>query len=242
MIRKTEAVILRTQPMGDTSLLLHVYSRDSGRLSLIAKGARSPKSRPRLALLQPGQLLQVIYYHKPNRDLHTLSEFNLLHRPHYRLAHPARNLYALLACEIFSGCYKTEEEIGAEEPFHVLRDAMLLFDQESVSGFDAFSDFLLGLVVRLGLLPDTSDAEAALPLHFDPREGRFENPPFGGGEDPVVRYLYLRITLPGEQAAALALPKAHRKAFIRLMLNFIGHNVANFHPPRTLEVFEDVFS
>lgn len=45
-------LILRAQPYRDTSLLIEAFSRSRGRVGLVAKGSRGPKSRTR-ALLQP---------------------------------------------------------------------------------------------------------------------------------------------------------------------------------------------
>ena len=46
------ALVLHTRPWRETSLLVEVFSRGHGRLGLIARGARRPRSRMR-ALLQP---------------------------------------------------------------------------------------------------------------------------------------------------------------------------------------------
>lgn len=46
------AYILNARPYGDTSLLIEALSREHGRVGLVAKGARGPKSKTR-ALLQP---------------------------------------------------------------------------------------------------------------------------------------------------------------------------------------------
>jgi DNA repair protein RecO (recombination protein O) len=42
---KTEAVVLRSIRYGEADRILHLYSRDRGRIGAIAKGARKPKSR-----------------------------------------------------------------------------------------------------------------------------------------------------------------------------------------------------
>ncbi len=42
---KTEAVVLRSIRYGEADRILHLYSRDRGRVGAIAKGARKPKSR-----------------------------------------------------------------------------------------------------------------------------------------------------------------------------------------------------
>jgi DNA repair protein RecO (recombination protein O) len=42
---KTEAIVLRSIRYGEADRILHLYSRQSGRIGAIAKGARKPKSR-----------------------------------------------------------------------------------------------------------------------------------------------------------------------------------------------------
>ncbi len=52
------AYLLHRKPFRDTSLLLEMFSRDYGRIGLIAKGARGPRSKLK-GVLQPYQLLLV---------------------------------------------------------------------------------------------------------------------------------------------------------------------------------------
>lgn len=54
-IEHEPAYVLHARPFGDTSLLLEVLTAQHGRIGLIAKGARAPKSRKRVLLqvLQP---------------------------------------------------------------------------------------------------------------------------------------------------------------------------------------------
>ena len=50
--------ILHQRPFRDTSQIVEVFSRDYGRLSVVSRGSRSPKSRLK-AIMQPFQALQV---------------------------------------------------------------------------------------------------------------------------------------------------------------------------------------
>lgn len=73
MIVRTEAIVLRAMDYGETSQIVTLYTRRHGTIAVIAKGARRPKSKFGSAL-QPMSYVQVVYYYKENRDLHTLSE------------------------------------------------------------------------------------------------------------------------------------------------------------------------
>lgn len=73
MIVRTEAVVLRAMNYGETSQIVTLFTRDRGKVSVLARGARVPKSRFG-STLQPGSYIQAVLYYKPNRDLQNLSE------------------------------------------------------------------------------------------------------------------------------------------------------------------------
>lgn len=62
-VEQARASILHQRPYRETSLLLEVFTRDHGRIGLVANGARRPKSRLR-ALLQPMQELSLSWHLK----------------------------------------------------------------------------------------------------------------------------------------------------------------------------------
>ncbi len=74
--RKSPALVLRRIPYGETSLVLHVFSRDSGKLSLLARGVRKRGSRLD-PVLQTAQLIEVVYLEKESRDLQLLKDADL---------------------------------------------------------------------------------------------------------------------------------------------------------------------
>ncbi len=73
MIVRTEAVVLRAMDYGETSRIVALFSRERGRLSVMAKGARLTRSRFG-SMLQPGSHIQAVFYYKPSRGLQLLSE------------------------------------------------------------------------------------------------------------------------------------------------------------------------
>jgi len=72
-IIRTEAVVLRSVDYGETSQIVTLFTREKGKLGVMAKGARRPKSSFG-ATLQPMAYTQVVFYFKPTRTLQTLSE------------------------------------------------------------------------------------------------------------------------------------------------------------------------
>lgn len=74
---RLRAVILRRIPYGDTSWILHVFSREEGAMGLMARGARRPKS-PLAGALEPLGLSELEVAARPGRDLQTLSQASAL--------------------------------------------------------------------------------------------------------------------------------------------------------------------
>lgn len=72
----TEAIILQTFKYSDTSKILRLLTRSSGLQSVIAKGATKPKGKFG-GILEPFTEGVASFYAKENRDLHTLSNFDL---------------------------------------------------------------------------------------------------------------------------------------------------------------------
>lgn len=75
--RKTHAITLRLTDYRETSQILSVYSRDFGRLSLIAKGAKR-KRRGTCQTLDLLQLLEVVFIERSGPALQLLTESGLL--------------------------------------------------------------------------------------------------------------------------------------------------------------------
>jgi DNA repair protein RecO (recombination protein O) len=77
MIVKTEAVVLKTMKFRDTSRILTLYTRELGKVSVIAKGARDFKSKFGSAL-QPMNHVVAVFYRKEHHDLHLLSQCDVM--------------------------------------------------------------------------------------------------------------------------------------------------------------------
>jgi len=77
MLKRQDAIILKSYDFKDTSKIIHILSSDSERLSLVAKGARRTKSQF-AGNIEPLNLTQLVYYIKPGKSLGTLKEATLI--------------------------------------------------------------------------------------------------------------------------------------------------------------------
>ncbi|OGU66459.1 MAG: DNA repair protein RecO [Ignavibacteria bacterium RIFCSPLOWO2_02_FULL_55_14] len=77
MIVKDEAVVLRGLKYGDTSKIVTLYTRDHGRVTVLAKGARARNAKYGSAL-EPGSRILAVYYSKETREIQTLSQADVI--------------------------------------------------------------------------------------------------------------------------------------------------------------------
>ena len=77
MIIDTSAIVLKTFPYGETSLISRCFTKEKGKVSFIIKGARSKKN-PIAPYFQPLSFIQIIYNENEKRDLQIVSKAHFI--------------------------------------------------------------------------------------------------------------------------------------------------------------------
>ena len=77
MIYTTDAIVLNNRKYSDSSLICNLYSKDYGKLSIIAKGVRKVKNLNG-AILQPLNHINLVYYFKAKRNIQTYKEASII--------------------------------------------------------------------------------------------------------------------------------------------------------------------
>ncbi len=72
MLEKQTAIVLNSRNFGDSSKIISAFTRQHGKVSLIAKGAKNPKNKF-AASISPMSWIEITYYNKPSDNLHLLS-------------------------------------------------------------------------------------------------------------------------------------------------------------------------
>lgn len=108
----TPALILHRRPWRDTSFILEAFSREYGRVGLVAKGARRPKSRWR-GLLEPLAALQLSW--SGRGELYSLTDVE------------TRRRHALAGNALMAGFYASELVLrltAREDPHPAIHDSL----------------------------------------------------------------------------------------------------------------------
>lgn len=79
MILTTEALVLRTMKFSESSLIATLFTRDHGKISVLAKGARR-NTRPFGASVGVLSHVHAVIYHKSQRELQLLTQCELVER------------------------------------------------------------------------------------------------------------------------------------------------------------------
>jgi DNA repair protein RecO (recombination protein O) len=153
MIIETSAVVLSTLKYGDSSRIVRLYARDSGKTSVIAKGARSAKNKYGSAL-QPLSYINISYYKKAHSDLHLLGNAEIA-LPFRKIQESLDHMTAGLM--ILESISQTAQE---NEPnidlFDLLLNALAQLNELKPNPFAVFIVFQLHLIRELGFNIDFS--------------------------------------------------------------------------------------
>lgn len=242
----TLSTVLKTYEYSETSKILRLLTRDHGLCSVIAKGARRPKSRFG-GLLEPFTDGVASFYMKPGRDLHTLSAFEL-RRERQALG---RELVRYAGAGLLTEVTLRFASFGPDR--ELFTQLGLGLDRLVVEAGDAETAILeetWKLVVRLGFAPSVEscsvcgEPSARGERYFDL---------VGGGTvcepcRPRVAGLSLR-PLPAEAAAELALlvrggaGGGRRLVTARLqrelLRDFVAHHLADHRPLNSFRFLDD---
>ena len=159
MIVRTEAIVLRSLDYGETSQIVTLFTREKGRVAVMAKGARLPKSRFGSSL-QPMSYAQVVLYYKPTRGLQTLTESTHVHL-FPRIGRDLEKLSTGLRLTELVYALLHEEEANPLV-FNLLLDTLRRLNEADVRVANLLLYFQLRLAAALGFAPaiDRTSVEA----------------------------------------------------------------------------------
>ena len=170
MIQRTRAIALHSIKYQETSLIVHCYSEEMGRMSVLVQGAFGTGRRPgRAILFQPFSVLNLLVHRSQRSTLHRLREAELHLHPTSIPFDPQKRCIALFLSEII---YKVVRE---EEPdpdlFGFIADYIAHLDAQTEGVANSHLGFLGQLIGRVGFRPLNSWTAQA--PYLDCRSGMF---------------------------------------------------------------------
>ncbi len=223
MQRKTSGIILKNIRIGDKKIISKIYTENSGLQQYAIQFGTSPKSKIRLAHIQPLNLVELDVFEKENREIGRVHEI--------RISYPYRELNF----NVFKNCIsvflnevlvKTLKESEANpELFSFIRNSFIELDAHpgGYGGWHLY--FLIELTRHLGFFPQENFLKGSF---FNLLDGRFETHP-----PPHVHYLEKNEVVVFQQLISEALSYRYsppsfeiRSLQLNLLLRYF-----NFHIP-----------
>lgn len=154
MQKKTRGIVINYTKYRETSVIVNIYTEEFGIQHYIENGVRSSRSKNKIALFQPLTLLDLVVYHKENKDIHRISEI--------KCSYPFRSIpfdihkssIALFITEVLGKILK--EETSNMPLFDFVFESIAWFDEISHHFENFHVQFLLKLAVYLGFAPESA--------------------------------------------------------------------------------------
>ncbi|HNX66579.1 MAG TPA: DNA repair protein RecO [Bacteroidales bacterium] len=157
MIVKTKAILLHSLRYSDNSNIVHFYTRDFGKVSMIIKGISAKKKTTRNIYLQPFYIFNLEFYMRETREMQTLKELSLLYTPVEMPVNVFKSTIALFLSEVAHSVIR-EEEVNYPL-YDFLESSIISLDSitENVENFHLW--FLVRFAALAGIGPTPSASE-----------------------------------------------------------------------------------
>lgn len=244
MLKKETGVVLKSWKSGGSSKLFVLLGAESGKIKLLAKGALK-KGSPFGGSLEPGSIVEAVYYFKEGRDLYFLKEVSLL-EPVSAAGATLQALAAKLAAlELVDQiCYP-----GDPDPQVWNLIAAYIRQSEAADPLVLFLAFEVKLLGALGAMPEFGVcALCGAPVadgRYDPANGvsYCSRERAGGGELIAVNEKMIElIDRAGRQAfsdlARVELSGRARKTFGLLLHWTYTYHVQGYRLPNSLKLLK----
>jgi len=149
-LQKTSAIVIKNMDWSDTSKITTLFTREFGKMNVIAKGARRSSS-PYRGLLESLNLIEVFIYFSPKRDLQTLGDITLENSFPAIRGNIEKTGYALGILELVNSFFgnSNPDSIFFDFTEHIFCELEITHKEEEI-----FWYYLLKLASYLGFKPE----------------------------------------------------------------------------------------
>ncbi len=239
MLVNTNAIVLSKIKYGDSDIILSCYTESLGIQSYLLRGVlKQRKGKFKPAYLQPLTQVQLSVSHKANRSLQSLKELKPI--SHYKSLHTniLKGAIVIFLSEVLVQLLKEEEE---NISLYTFLSASLewLDEQDTSPNFHLL--FLLNITKYLGFYPDTSDIHLD---YFNLNAGKFETSKHSlyGVSEYNLTLLKQLLGIKFDTLNQVKMNSKQRQEILNMILLYFELHLGGFKKPKSLQVFNQVFS
>lgn len=239
MLTTTNAIVLSKLRYRDNDLIVKCYTQQFGVVSFLIRGVlKSKKGNIKVAYFQLLSQLQLVIDYKKNKNLQTIKDVKINHLYSSLHSNVIKSSVVMFLSEVLSSILLEEEE--NKILYSYLETTLLWFDTHSQSS-NFHLLFLLNLTKYLGFYPEDINLESS---YFNLKDGRFENKNYGKtsvyGENLTLLKTLLGTTF--DAINTIKINSKQRQSFLNMILLYFELHLGGFKTPKSLVVFNQVFS
>jgi len=151
VIISTNAIVLKTIPYGDTSIICRLFTEKHGKISVIAKGAWGKKKTAGV-MLEPMKHIHVQYYNKKTRDIQILKNIELIHQFFYLRSRFNRIIIGQTVIELLDK--STPNNNALPVLYKLVWRVLEKLNDPSTNYWFIFAFYFYQLTLRLGFMPN----------------------------------------------------------------------------------------
>ena len=237
-ILRTEAIVLRHLDYRETSQIVTLFTRELGKVTVMARGARAARS-PFGSALQPMAYVEAVLYTSPGREIQTLKEVAHV-RPFLQLTrHLDRMAIGLRIVEFVHALMQPDESHPAL--FQLVAETLTLLDAVDERPENLLMFFQLQLAGHLGFQPAVTreqvealtDRGGSLILESgDVMDGRLEGRGGRFASRSALRAFAILVHAPLDAVLRMALADRLRHEVAALVDAYLQFHVEEAYPTR----------
>lgn len=239
MLQKTNGIALKVTNYSENSVVAQIYTEKLGLQSYLINGARKPKAKIHISLLQPLHLLDMVVYVKDNGSLQRIKEAQpnpLLQNIPFDIGKSAVSMFLN---EIL---YKVLKQQSSDPHlFQFIQQSIIWLDTTELPIFNFHLCFLMKLSRFLGYTPSINQDRKPF---FDLVEGTFTDlPPTHTYtlQEPHTSLFHAILTSKYEDSHTIKIKQEDRKYLLQQCINFFKLHTENFGEINSLIIMEEVF-
>lgn len=240
MTHKTQGIVIRTIDYSDTSIIAHIYTEKFGIQGYLINGAKRPRAKIHVNILQPLCLLNLEVYYKNTGQLQRIKEAKQTPVLSSIPLNIVKSTIAMFINEVLSKVLRNQN--ADEALFSFLFNSIVWLEEKTGKLANFHLLFLIKLSRHLGFSPSAPNRAKD---YFDLSGGTFEDtlgPHPYYIAPPLTSLFLLLIHSNYEQGATINMTKTQRKELLIKILDFFALHTESFGEVKSLRVLEEIFA
>lgn len=229
-----KAVVLSRLPYSESSLIVNLFTLESGLQTFLFQGAKKKKG----LILFPLELVEITYYKRSDSSLSKLTEMQSLEPLHHLLDNPLKSSIAFFISELMTICLRDNHQDKKLFQF-------LSAEIHWLNASEELSNYLVWFLAQVSKLEGFQpEVQSTNPKYFELQEGKFTNElPFLPSylEEHWLHWLTDSLQTDKLDFLALSIPKEERVKLIDAWLEYYQFHVSGMRKMKSLEIIRTVF-